>query len=48
MNPKIATVVFLTLLMGGCHSSPRRVDCTDHLTPINAPAPADSAPERKP
>jgi hypothetical protein len=48
MNPKTAILVLLTLLVGGCHSSPRRVDCTDHLTPINVPAPVDLAGEKRP
>jgi hypothetical protein len=34
---------FLVLILAGCSSHPRRVDCEGHLRPINAPAPV-SAP----
>lgn len=30
---------FLLLVLAGCSSHPRRVDCEGHLRPINAPAP---------
>jgi hypothetical protein len=35
-------VILLALLMAGCGSHPKRVDCDGHLRPINAPAPVPS------
>ena len=29
----------LAMLVAGCASHPRRIDCEGHLKPINAPAP---------
>jgi hypothetical protein len=29
------------LLLSACSAHPRKVDCEGHLTPINAPAPAE-------
>jgi hypothetical protein len=34
---------FLVLILAGCSSHPRKVDCEGHLRPINAPAPANSS-----
>jgi starvation-inducible outer membrane lipoprotein len=30
----------IALILVGCASHPKRVDCDGHLKPINAPAPA--------
>ena len=35
--------VFVALILVGCSSHPRRVDCEGHLRPINAPAPVGSS-----
>ena len=34
---------FLILILAGCSSHPRRVDCEGHLRPINAPAPISAS-----
>ena len=40
---KAIWVLVLALLVVGCASHPKRLDCDGHLKPINAPAPAKSA-----
>jgi starvation-inducible outer membrane lipoprotein len=34
-------IAVLALILGGCSTYPKKVDCEGHLKPINAPAPAD-------
>lgn len=46
------TIRILALLVAwfltGCHSGAPRVNCENHLTPINTPAPASDEPEVRP
>jgi hypothetical protein len=49
MKLKTAVVMLLTAaLLCACHSRPPRVNCADHLTPINAPAPVSQERETRP
>jgi hypothetical protein len=49
MNFKTAVVLLLAMgLLCACHTRPPRVNCADHLTPINAPAPVSEEPEKRP
>jgi hypothetical protein len=41
-------VAFLVLILAGCASHPRRVDCEGHLRPINPPAPASASTAVRP
>jgi hypothetical protein len=46
MNLKTAMVMLLAAgLLSACHTRPPRVNCADHLTPINAPAPVSQERE---
>jgi hypothetical protein len=38
---RVLPVVALFLVVAGCSSHPKRVDCETHLKAINAPAPAE-------
>ena len=40
MKTLLGALVLLLLLVG-CASHPKKVDCEKHLTAINAPAPAE-------
>jgi hypothetical protein len=35
-------IIGFVIFLGACSSQPARVDCTAHLRPINAPAPAEA------
>ena len=49
MNVKTLLLTLLAAtLLGACHTKPTRVDCEDHLRPINLPAPAVKQPESAP
>jgi hypothetical protein len=39
---------FLVLILTGCSSHPRKVDCEGRLRPINAPAPASATTAVRP
>jgi starvation-inducible outer membrane lipoprotein len=36
------------LMLAGCSAHPKRIDCEQHLQPINAPAPVSKTPESRP
>ncbi len=49
MKPKILGslgLLLVLLILTGCSSHPRKVDCEAHLQPINAPQP--KTPEGRP
>jgi hypothetical protein len=49
MNVKTLLLTLLaSTLLGACHTKPTRVDCEDHLRPINQPAPVAKVPESVP
>lgn len=41
-------LALLAALVCACHTRPPRVDCEEHLSPINAPAPLAPSGERHP
>lgn len=45
---KIFAIVLLSLTLGACASSPRRVNCSSHPQPINAPVPVVKDTDGKP
>jgi hypothetical protein len=45
LSRSLAMALLMVLVMG-CSSYPRRVDCDGRLTPINPPAPAAKATHR--
>lgn len=38
----------VVLILAGCSAHAKRIDCEQHLQPINAPAPVLKTPESKP
>lgn len=45
---RIIKVGLVIAALAACTSHPPRVNCEEHLLPINKPAPVTAAPERKP
>jgi hypothetical protein len=48
ITPRCLCAMLLALILAGCSSHPKRVDCEGHLRPINAPAPVSASSEVRP